>query len=569
MRKVFALIVAWGILSGAKGQYNFYFGNLHSHTAYSDGNKDSTTTGYKTPADNYRYAKQSYHIDYWGISEHNHFSSTNNPGMHVADYAKGWYQADTSNVNGSFVSLFGFEWGVINNGGHIVTYGLPDLVGWETLTNPPGNNYNVYCAKSDYTNFWPIVNDYPYGFCTLAHPSSGDYGDLLGAAAYSPVAEDAIVGTAIRSGSAFSQTTDYSDPAPTSYESSYLRALAKGYHLGPTMDHDNHYTTFGRTNQTRTVALASQLHRDSILLAFKVGRFYASDDWNAKVNFTVNGQYMGSDFALGTNSSIAISVNDEDLGDNVNTIQLYYGVPASGTNATVLTSATGTASLNYVHTTTLNSRYYYFAKITQTDGDIIWTSPIWVFRNTLTLPVDLISFTGNYMQPNAILNWATATENGNDHFDIERSADGSQFTAIGTVPSHYQANGQTTYYSFTDNQPVNGQNFYRLRQVDKDGNFSYSAIVLVDASVPFVQQLKVSPNPVTANLTAQYRAMEAGMLTAKIYNAEGREVLSATQQAQPGDNRLNMATHALPAGHYYLVLSRPHQRVAEARFVKQ
>jgi hypothetical protein len=562
--------MAWGMLAGAKGQYNFYFGNLHSHTSYSDGNKDSTATGYYTPGDNYRYAKQSYHIDYWGISEHNHFSSTNNPGMHVADYAKGLYQADTSNANGSFVSLFGFEWGTISAGGHIITYGVPDLVGWETLTNPPGNNYNVYCAKGEYANFWPIINDYPYGFCTLAHPSTGDYGDLLGTAtAYSPVAEDVVVGTAIRSGSAFSQTTDYSDPAPTSYEGSYFRALAKGYHLGPTMDHDNHYTTFGRTNQTRTVALATQLHRDSIMLAFKLGRFYASDDWNAKVNFTVNGQYMGSDFTVGTNSSIAISVSDDDIGDNVSTIQLYCGIPGSGTNATVLASATGTATLNYVHPTTLNSKYYYFAKITQTDGNIIWTSPIWVFRNTLTLPVELISFTGTYLKPQAELRWATATENGNDHFDIERSADGSGFAPIGTVPSHYQANGQTTYYSFSDTKPVNGQNFYRLRQVDKDGNFSYSAIVMVDASEPFVQQLRVSPNPVTANLSAQFKAVETGSLTVKIYNAEGREVRSAIHQAQAGDNRLTMPTGPLPPGHYYLVLSRPNQRVAEARFVKQ
>jgi trimeric autotransporter adhesin len=561
-------VIAACITANGYCQYNFYFGNLHSHSSYSDGNKDSLISGYYTPADNFSYAKGSYHIDFWGVSEHNHYSSTNNPGMHVADYAKGLYQADTSNVNGSFVSLYGFEWGVISNGGHVVTYGVPDLIGWETLTSPPGNNYNRFCAKSDYTSFWPIVNAYAKGFCTLAHPSSGDYGDLTGAAPYSSTADAAIAGTAMRSGNAFSVTTNYSDPAPTLYEGVYMAALAKGYHLGPVMDHDNHYTTFGRTNQIRTVVLATVLHRDSILSAYKAGRFYASDDWNAKVTFTVNGNYMGSDITTGANASIYVSVADDDAGDNVSSVQLYYGVPGSGSNATVLTSST-TATLNYIHTTTLGSKYYYYAKITQADGNIIWTSPVWVFRNAVTLPVELVSFTGRYANAACLLNWSTASETGNSHFVVERSADGRSFTAIGAVPSHYTGGNTLTAYTFTDGHPVNGHNFYRLQQVDKDGNYSYSAIVLVDATAAFVQGLKVNPNPVTSNLVAQFTAAGNELLTVKVYTAEGREVLVSHYNCAAGDNRLLLQTVQLSRGTYFLVLSRPNQRVGEARFVKQ
>ncbi len=564
------LLITMSVFTGVTySQYNFYFGNLHSHSSYSDGNKDSVATGYYTPADNFRYAKSSYHIDFWGVSEHNHFSSTNNPGMRVADYAKGLYQADTSNVNGTFVSLFGFEWGVISGGGHLVTYGVPDLVGWESLTNPPGNNYNRFCAKNDYASFWPIVNAYPNGFCTLAHPSSGDYGDLLGSAtAWNAAAEAAIVGTAIRSGNAFSQTSDYTDPPPTGYESSYLRALAKGYHLGPVMDHDNHYTTFGRTNQTRTVVLATVLHRDSILSAYKAGRFYASDDWNTKVTFTVNGNYMGSDFATGANSSIYVAVADEDAGDVVSNIQLYFGVPGSGTNATVLTSAAA-ATLNFVHTTSLNNKFCYFAKITQADGNIIWTSPIWVFRNAVTLPVELTSFTGRYEQGSALLNWTAAIELNNDYFTVERSTDGSNFAAIGSVPGRSQNSRVPADYAFTDNQPFKGLNFYRLKQVDKDGNFSYSAIVVVDASLPFVQDLRVSPNPVSSVLTAGFTARQTEILVVRIYTAEGREVLADRYTCGSGYNRLQLPADRLPPGSYILVLSRPNARLAEARFIKQ
>src|SRR4051812_26990683 len=94
-------------------QYNFYFGNLHSHSSYSDGNKDSTASGYYYPGQDFYYVKSSYHMDFLGIAEHNHYSSNNNPGIHVADYARGLYQADTANNEGVFVCMYGFEYGVI------------------------------------------------------------------------------------------------------------------------------------------------------------------------------------------------------------------------------------------------------------------------------------------------------------------------------------------------------------------------------------------------------------------------------------------------------------------------
>ncbi len=171
----FRVVVAMILFSGtAFGQYNFYFGNIHSHTSYSDGNKDSTTSGYYYPGQDFYYAKGSYHMDFLGICDHNHFSSNNNPGMHVADYSRGMTQADTANNNGTFVCMYGFEYGVINNGGHVVVYGIPGLVGWEAGSGAWGatNNYDIYNAKFDYAGLWSIINSYPNAFATLAHPQS-------------------------------------------------------------------------------------------------------------------------------------------------------------------------------------------------------------------------------------------------------------------------------------------------------------------------------------------------------------------------------------------------------------
>jgi len=553
-------------------QYNFYFGNIHSHTSYSDGNKDSATTGYNNPGSDYNYAKASYHMDFLGIAEHNHYSSNNNPGMHVAHYPMGLYQADTANQNGSFVAMFGMEWGTISQGGHVVVYGVPQLIGWESGSGGwgPTNNYDIYCNKGDFTGFWPIVRTFSAGFCTLAHTQSGDYGNLLDGAAYNANTDSVITGLAIRSGSAMSTTTNYTDPPATLYESKFLKALALGYHLGPTIDHDNHYTTFGRTNKGRTVVLARALNRDSIMAAYKAIRFYASDDWNAQVNFTINGNVMGTVTTTGLNSSISVIVTDPDApgdpNDNINKIEIFYGIPGSGNNATLLTSNTGSTSLSYAHITTINTGYYYYAKITQADGDIIWTSPIWINRIATVVPLELTKFTGQQEGELIKLNWATENEINVSHFEIQHSADGINFEKIGTVSSKYLTTA--TDYDFIDASPVKGMNFYRLKQFDKDGQFKYSPIVPVLFSLSIVKEIKINPNPVISQLNMVLTLSENASLVYKIYTAEGREVKAATASVIPGRNTISTGVSNFAAGTYMIVFMNNNERIGEARFIK-
>lgn len=567
------LFILFSFLSTAVfSQYNFYFGNIHCHSSYSDGNKDSTASGYYYPGQDYYYVKSSYHMDFLGIADHNHYSSPNNPGMHVVDYARGLYEADTSNIDGTFVCMYGMEYGVINNGGHVVIYGVPGLIGWESGSGGWGssNNYNIYCPEFTYSTLWDIVNTYPTAFCTLAHPQAGDYTALAGASTYSTSADNAIVGTAIRNGLAMSQTNNYSDPTPaTSYEWNYLALLAKGYHLGPTMDQDNHYTTFGRVNKIRTVVLASDLKRDNIMAAYKAMRFYATEDWNTQVTFTVNGNYMGSDFTTNTNSSIYVSVTDPDIGDNVSSIEIYYGAPGSGINATLLTSNSGSSTLSYLHNTIATNTYYYFAKITQTDNNVIWTSPVWVYRSVVSLPLDLTRFTGQQINRQVDLNWTTAQEMNNDHFDIERSLDGVNYQPIASVASKYHTTSLKTDYSFTDASPVNGIDFYRLKQVALDGKFIFSDVIAVKFDNPVLSIISINPDPVIHTLNMRCAANESTKATCNIYNSEGRLVRNIETYFTQGQNNIVEDVSLLPAGTYFIILSRPNERITESKFVKQ
>lgn len=542
-------------------QYNFYFGNIHAHSGYSDGNKDSITSGSSRPADNYSYAKDSYHFDFLGISEHNHYLA----GMKSRDdYHSGLQQADTSNQDGSFVCLYGMEWGVISNGGHVVIYGVDSLIGWDTLPDNITPDYDIYCYKYDYNGLWNILKQKPGCFATLAHPDTYDY-DSLNQRSYNNNSDLVVTGVAVRSGSAFSVTTDYSDAPPSTSESFFKKMLAKGYRVAPTIDHDNHYTNFGRANTTRTVVLARSLLRDSILDAYRHMRFYASDDWNTQLNFTVNGNYMGSDVVSFNNSSIDVSISDPDVGDDVSKIDLYYGVPGSGVNATKLTTVSGASSLNYVHATSAGETFYYYAKVTQVDGDILWSAPVWISR-TAVLPVNIISFTGKAISEKIRTEWMVAQETDMSFYTVEKSMDGQSYAAIGTITARNVSN---ITYHFDDPDPQNGLQFYRLKQVGRNGAVNYSQIITVNYKKELVTFISLYPDPVKSTLYYKLNSSVKGDITIRTYSSEGRLLQQDQRTLHDGENNLSSKVNNLTAGYYYLVLYFAGRRIAETAFIKQ
>jgi len=92
------------------------------------------------------------------------------------------------------------------------------------------------------------------------------------------------------------------------------------------------------------------------------------------------------------------------------------------------------------------------------------------------LPIELLSFTGKSVDKTNLLEWVTTTEINNDYFTLERSSDATHFNELGTIQGAGNSNTML-YYNFTDENPLNGVNYYRLKQTDFDGSFSYSNIV--------------------------------------------------------------------------------------------
>ena len=536
------------------GSYRFYRGNLHGHSSYSDGNKDASTSGAYTPADDYALGRLAQQFDFMGISEHNH----NQAGMSLPSYAKGLQQADAANDEGNFVTLYGMEWGTISGGGHVVVYGYPQLIGWE-----PGN-YDVYVAKGDYSGpngLFATVAQQPGTIAYLAHPAQTDYNGLF-SNPLNPTTADVVVGSAMRSGPAFSTNTTYSNPPASTYESRFKDALKLGYHVAPTVDHDSHYSVFGRSTPGRLVLLAPTLTRPALMDALQQRRFYASDDFNTEVTFTVGSQPMGSIMTRAGTPTLTVSVNDPDANDAVATIDLFSGIPGSGTVAAPLVSSSGSATFAYTDPIANQATYYYYAVITQADGDKIWTAPIWYTRNDALeagpLPVQLVSFQAVlHNEDEAVLRWATASEARSAYFAVERSLDGRTFSEVGRLGG--AGTSQTAHtYELRDPQALTGLAYYRLRQVDTDGTTAYSPVVTLAPTAREAAEVHVYPNPSAGTAVARIalRGLDRQQVQIRVVDMLGRTV--ATQQLIPlgyqADAPLTLPD-TLPAGIYVLTLT--------------
>lgn len=134
------------------------------------------------------------------------------------------------------------------------------------------------------------------------------------------------------------------------------------------------------------------------------------------------------------------------------------------------------------------------------------------------LPVQWLSFTAQKSGSSVLLSWKTATEQNSSYFEMERSPDAIRFNKIGAVAAAGNSNSVLSY-SFSDQQPLKGMNFYRLKQVDLDGTFNYSKIV----SIKFDKNATVilSPNPVKDVLNVQL--LQANNFTsASVFDATGK-----------------------------------------------
>ncbi|HEX8460156.1 MAG TPA: T9SS type A sorting domain-containing protein [Segetibacter sp.] len=189
------------------------------------------------------------------------------------------------------------------------------------------------------------------------------------------------------------------------------------------------------------------------------------------------------------------------------------------------------------------------------------------------LPVTIATFTGEVKDLQNVLKWTTASEQNNKGFEVQRSADGSAYFKVGFIESkafNFNSNSNINY-SFNDEHPLKGDNYYRLMQVDIDGKTTYSSIVVLKRLTVIKAKISnIYPNPTSSLLNISLNAPAINKMMLIVTDIKGAILVKQTLRVNAGDNSFNIKTQNLKAGTYFLkVFSQEGENVGESKFVKQ
>ncbi len=247
--------------------------------------------------------------------------------------------------------------------------------------------------------------------------------------------------------------------------------------------------------------------------------------------------YQFSNTSQPFSGSIQIDYNDAELnglGEADLTLNIY-----NGSNWNAYPAATRDAINNFVLTTGLSG---------------ITLNELTLASEFAPLPVTWLSFTAterNKIQ--SLLQWATAQELNTKDFFIQHSAEGSNWVNIGSLPAA-GTSSQTNYYNYVHTNPLNGLNYYRIKQTDINGHFSYSPVRTLSFAKA-MQPFTVLGNPVTNNvLTIQVNAATS----LSFYTADGK--LLWQEKVNAGTKIIDVGGYA--KGTYWLKTGTATQKVA-------
>ncbi len=186
------------------------------------------------------------------------------------------------------------------------------------------------------------------------------------------------------------------------------------------------------------------------------------------------------------------------------------------------------------------------------------------------LPIELLSFTGSNEGTYNRLNWVTATEVNTNRFEVEKSTDRiSVWKFLESVPA---AGNSTTSlnYSIIDNQPVVGNNYYRLKIIDIDGTVSFSKIINIPLGVKEDNGFaRVYPNPTSGNLNVEIQSTTNFETNVIAYDLVGKKIYDQKTSIEKGLNTLQIDFSNFASGVYVLQFSDVKGKIRTTKFVKE
>lgn len=377
-------------VAGTNGlPYTIYYGNMHSQTNHSDGGtalancngSESPQAGDFGPADAYAMMRTQAGGDFLLASEHNHMydgstgtNSSANPATANALFNSGLAAAANYNAaNPTFLGLYGMEWGVISNGGHLNLINPDALAGWES--NNSGQLIGtVSTPKSDYASLYSVMRQRGW-IGQFNHPSSSQFAIGGLGMAYNTDGAEVMVLAEILNSSAFSTNTTQTETSRSSYPGAFNLLLERGYKVAPSSNQDNHCANWGLSFTNRTGVLlptGTALTQANFVAALRARRAFATEDKTGQLILTANGRVMGETFA--NSGALTLTANYASTsGQAVQRVQFFEGVPGRNGTVTLLAEGNGTHAF-----TPTAGWHFYYALITQANGLRLWSAPIWV-----------------------------------------------------------------------------------------------------------------------------------------------------------------------------------------------
>ena len=365
----------WSFTIG-EATFQRYFGQLHSHTQYSDGagSLDSALAYVKALPDN-------ANVDFVAFTDHsNYFDSKNNPNVEAALYdtslvndsdpSHSWatYKNTVAAFNaanaGKMVAIAGFEMTWSGGPGHINTFNTPGIV---SRNNTTLNNKTKDAGLQAYYKLLSQTEG-ANSISQFNHPGT-TFGNFIDFGYWDAVVDTRMYMVEVGNGEGQIGAGGYYP----SYEQ-YIMALDKGWHVAPTNNQDNHKGRWGNANDARDVILTDDFTEDGIYAALRARRMYATEDKNLDLDYTVNGNMMGSIIDVPEKLNFEISFNDPDRTDSIAKVELVVN---SGKVAYTWDSAADLAK-GSVSVELAPEYTYYFVRVTEGDGDLAVTAPVWV-----------------------------------------------------------------------------------------------------------------------------------------------------------------------------------------------
>ena len=313
-------------------------------------------------------------------------------------------------------------------------------------------------------------------------------------------------------------------------------------------------------------------------LTFSMDAGYASRGWTtgASVN---SDDYVQFSATIGTTAvnlgTLEIRYDRDGSGPKelvleANGIQIYSDASVSQVGEENMINLSSVPSLQNLQNTTVIFRLFGFnassesgdLEIEDIDGGDVDVGA--VLTASLVLPVNIDAFTARAVGKQAEIQFSTATEQNNSHFLVQRSGDGRDFKTIGRVEGKGDSD-RLVAYTFVDERPIAGVNYYRLQQYDFDGASEVFGPVAVYFAEPTSEGPKVWPVPASDELQIDLPdSQQAWELS--VFNLNGQLLLQRT--AAPGLNRTSLALQALPAG-TYLLRWKNGRSTGQQKFIKQ